>query len=124
MVFDRFGTFINSPPPPQTMKVQPSCEIPINMNVYSDPKLEQLLMHKKVKKQFIFVSQHSVYMCYAKFLYKHSAIWLYMLWALYKIIACDCTATITHNRKMNKCSIVMQFLMCIYFGSIKTINLK
>ncbi len=46
-----------------------------------------------------------------------------MLRALYNIIACDCTANITHNRKMNKCCIVMQFIMCVYFGSIKTINL-
>ncbi len=30
------------------------------------------------------------------------------MWALYKIIACDCLATITHNGKMNKSCIVMQ----------------
>jgi hypothetical protein len=30
----------------------------------------------------------------------------------------------THNRKKNKYCIVMQFIMCVSFDSIKTINLK
>ena len=48
----------------------------------------------------------------------------FVLRAVYKSRACECTAIITHNWKWWKNLYCDTIFMCVYFGSIKTVNLK